>query len=123
VGARGNVCAVVLICLGLSPYNASHALTEKVRSTQNDASMLIEAPGADLVRGHCSACHSLALVTAQRGDKTFWLNTIRWMQRTQNLWPLPAEHEAAILNYLSQHYAETQWGRRPNLSPSLMPGH
>jgi hypothetical protein len=77
--------------------------------------------GADLVRGHCSACHSLSLVTAQRGDRAYWLKTIRWMQKTQNLWPLPPEHEAAILAYLDKYYNETEWGRRPPLAGSLMP--
>lgn len=90
-------------------------------SAQSPANALIEAPGAELVQAHCSACHSLALITSQRGDKTFWLKTIRWMQATQNLWVLPADHEARIVAYLSKHYAETEWGRRPHLEPQLMP--
>lgn len=77
--------------------------------------------GADLVRGHCSACHSLNLVTAQRGDSAYWLKTIRWMQKTQNLWPLPPEHEKAILAYLEKNYNETEWGRRPPLAATLLP--
>lgn len=77
--------------------------------------------GDDLVRGHCSGCHSLRLVTAQRGDRDYWLKTIRWMQRTQNLWVLPPAQEAVILDYLAEHYAESEWGRRPNLSPLLQP--
>lgn len=82
---------------------------------------LVEAPGVDLVRGHCVACHSLALVTSQRGDRQYWLDTIRWMQRTQNLWPIPADQEEAILVYLAEHYSESDWGRRPNLPASLRP--
>ncbi len=82
---------------------------------------LIIAPGWQLVRAHCGACHSHRLVTAQRGDRDFWLQTIRWMQRTQNLWELPAEQETAILDYLAGAYAETEWGRRPPLSPQLLP--
>ena len=83
---------------------------------------LIDAPGADLVRGHCSACHSLALVTAQRGDRAFWMKTIRWMQAEQNLWQLPQDHERTILDYLVEHYAEKEWGRRPQLPVHLRPG-
>jgi hypothetical protein len=90
-------------------------------SARSPGDKLIEAPGADLVQAHCSACHSLALVTSQRGDQKFWLKTIRWMQATQNLWVLPPEHEARIVAYLSEHYAQTEWGRRPNLEPRLMP--
>ena len=83
--------------------------------------VLVDAPGAHLVRGHCSACHSLTLVTAQRGGREFWLKTIRWMQAEQNLWPLPAEHEGVILNYLSKLYSEEEWGRRPILPVYLLP--
>ena len=82
---------------------------------------LIQGAGDDLVRGHCSGCHSLLLVTAQRGDRAYWLKTIRWMQRTQNLWELPPAQETVILDYLAEHYAESEWGRRPNLSPLLQP--
>jgi hypothetical protein len=86
-----------------------------------NAAELIAASGDDLVRAHCSGCHSLHLVTAQRGDRAYWLKTIRWMQRTQNLWTLPAAQETVILDYLAEHYAESEWGRRPNLSPLLQP--
>ena len=81
---------------------------------------LIEADGVNMVRGHCSACHSLSIVTSQRGDRKYWLDLIRWMQATQNLWVIPQAHEEAILNYLSTHYAESDWGRRLNLEPSLI---
>ena len=85
------------------------------------AAELIDAPGVNLVRGHCSACHSLSLVTSQRGDADFWLDRIRWMQEKQNLWPIPVDQETAIISYLSTNYAETAWGRRPNLPPQLRP--
>lgn len=86
------------------------------------AEVLPEAEAKPLVLGHCSGCHSLALVTAQRGDRQFWLDTIRWMQKKHNLWELPADQEAAILDYLAEHFAETDWGRRPALPRALMPG-
>ncbi len=82
---------------------------------------LVEDTGDVFVRAHCGACHSLSLVTAQRGDREFWLKTIRWMQRTQNLWPLPEEQEVLILDYLARNYNESEWGRRPSLRQSLMP--
>ncbi len=77
------------------------------------------AAAEPLVVGHCSACHSLELVTAQRGDAKFWLNTIRWMQRTQKLWEIPADQERKVIAYLSQVYAEEDAGRRPLLPLSL----
>ena len=85
------------------------------------ADPLAQAPGVELVRGHCSACHSLQLVTSQRGDRKFWLKLIRWMQAEHNLWPLPADQEEAILAYLEAHYAQSDWARRPPLAPDLMP--
>ena len=85
------------------------------------AEELVEAAAKPLVIGHCSACHSINLVTSQRGDRAFWLKTIRWMQETQNLWPIPTEHENQILDYLAEHYSETEWGRRPPLEQELLP--
>lgn len=96
--------AVVILLLGQPAY----------------ADRLVDAPGVNLVRGHCSACHSLDLVTSQRGDRRYWLNLIRWMQRTQNLWQIPTAQEEEILDYLAVHYTESQWGRRPNLPPQLV---
>ena len=82
---------------------------------------LIIAPGWEQVAAHCGGCHSYRLITAQRGDEAFWLNSIRWMQKTQNLWQLPPETEAAIVRYLGNHYDESDWGRRPPLSSALLP--
>ncbi|MEM1260995.1 MAG: hypothetical protein AAGH76_01230 [Pseudomonadota bacterium] len=90
------------------------------RPTDSRTGLVID-DGWVLVNGHCGACHSHRLVTAQRGDAEFWLDTIRWMQRTQNLWDLPADQEQAIVAYLAKHYNETEWGRRPALSPTLLP--
>lgn len=82
---------------------------------------LIVAPGWELVNAHCGACHSHRLVTAQRGDGEFWRSTIRWMQRTQNLWDIPDGQEASIVGYLAANYNETDWGRRPPLPASQLP--
>ena len=99
-------------CLAAMSWALAHAVV---------ADELVEAPGVEWVRGHCAACHSLSLVTSQRGDEHYWLELIRWMQSTQNLWEIPAPQEQAIVAYLGEHYAETEWGRRPNLPPTLRP--
>ncbi len=83
---------------------------------------LVIAPGWEMAAAHCGGCHSYALVTAQRGDAEFWRSTIRWMQNTQNLWQIPEAQETALIAYLEANYNETDWGRRPPLSQSLMPG-
>lgn len=64
---------------------------------------LVIGPGWEDVRAHCGACHSLALVTQNRGDAEHWRSLIRWMQASQNLWDLgPAETQ--IVDYLAAHY-------------------
>ena len=73
------------------------------------------------MRANCGACHDLQLVTSQRGDRDFWLGLIRWMQATQNLWPLAPATEAEILDYLAENYGATGGGRRAPLPPELRP--
>lgn len=85
------------------------------------ASGLVVAPGWQMVRAHCGACHSLKLVTTQRGDREHWLKLIRWMQETQELWDLPPAIEDQMLDYLATHYGEQDWGRRPPLPARLLP--
>lgn len=94
---------------------------DAAESEVDPATTLIIADGWELVAAHCGGCHSHRLVTAQRGDEEFWRTTIRWMQRTQNLWTIPEPQESALIAYLASHYNETDWGRRPPLNASLMP--
>lgn len=82
---------------------------------------LIEAEGWELVYAHCSACHSLGLVVAQRGDRATWLRLIRWMQATQNLWEFAPQTEDRILDYLAANYPPGNSYRRAPLPPELMP--
>ena len=85
------------------------------------ASGLIMKPGWEQVRAHCGACHSHALVTAQRADRNTWLEIIRWMQATQNLWQLQPQVESEILDYLAANYPPAPNRRRAPIPPSLMP--
>jgi len=79
------------------------------------------APGWLHVRAHCGACHSHALVTNQRADRQTWLDIIRWMQATQNLWQFTPEVETEILDYLEANYPPQPNRRRAPIPPSLMP--
>lgn len=76
--------------------------------------------GFEIVRANCTACHSSGLVIQNRMNRERWLETIRWMQDTQGLWPL-GDSEKEILDYLTKHYSPTKSGRRKNLPPHLMP--
>jgi len=64
---------------------------------------------------NCTNCHSSKLVIQNRMSKERWLATIRWMQKTQNLWDLGG-NEAIIVNYLAKNYAPIKKGRRENLT-------
>lgn len=82
---------------------------------------LIVAPGWQDVRAHCGGCHSHALVTQQRGSRQNWLDMIRWMQDTQNLWQFLPDVEDRILNYLAENYPPQPDRRRAPIPANLMP--
>lgn len=74
-----------------------------------------DGEGLMTVVANCTACHSAKLVTQNRMTREGWEQTIRWMQKTQNLWDL-GPNEAVILDYLATHYAPEKKGRRQNLT-------
>jgi len=87
----------------------------------DEATGLIVSEGWQLVRIHCGGCHSHALVTGQRADRQTWLDMIRWMQATQNLWQFDADTETGILDYLAANYPPQPNRRRAPIPPSLLP--
>ena len=82
---------------------------------------LIVAPGWEQVRAHCGGCHSHALVTQQRADRQTWLDMIRWMQASQNLWQFKPDVEDQILTYLATNYPPQPNRRRAPIPATLMP--
>lgn len=84
------------------------------------ASGLVMAEGWEQVRAHCGGCHSLDLVTQNRGDAAHWRHLIRWMQAQQNLWELGPD-EDLIVGYLAEHYAAS--ALRPRRLPLQTSGH
>lgn len=95
------------------------AFTETVGT--DTVSGLIKNPGWEQVRAHCGGCHSHALVTNQRADRKTWLDIIRWMQETQNLWQFQPDVEVQILDYLAANYPPREDRRRAPIPPHLMP--
>jgi len=89
--------------------------------TIDETTGLIVGPGWELVRAHCGGCHSHQLVTGQRGDRRTWLEMIRWMQATQNLWQFDPKTEDGILTYLAENYPPQANRRRAPIPPGLMP--
>ncbi|MBT8088175.1 MAG: hypothetical protein KJO46_09060 [Gammaproteobacteria bacterium] len=75
----------------------------------------------ELVRAHCTGCHSPRLITQQRGTAQQWLAMIRWMQAKQNLWQFDAGTEERIIAYLATNYPPDAARRRAAIPPGLMP--
>ena len=79
------------------------------------------APGWELVRNNCVTCHSARQFLQQKGTRETWRSVIKWMQDRGGLWPLPAETEAAILDYLEAHHGPGREYRRAPIPANLMP--
>ena len=84
---------------------------EEIQDGVHKSTGLIADEGLNLVIAHCTGCHSPKLITQNRADRQGWLEVIRWMQKTQNLWDL-GDQEEAILTYLAKNYAPERKGRR-----------
>jgi len=67
------------------------------------------------VVNNCTSCHSSKLIIQNRMNTESWNATIKWMQETQNLWPL-GKNQEVIVNYLVTNYPPKAKGRRENLS-------
>lgn len=76
---------------------------------------LKDAEGLMAVVNNCTNCHSAELVMQNRMNRERWIETIRWMQETQNLWNL-GDNEAIILDYLVTNYPVIDMGRRASLT-------
>mgnify|MGYP003630473209 CR=1 FL=1 len=76
---------------------------------------LIEAEGLQTVITNCTTCHSSKLIIQNRMGEEQWNATIRWMQKSQGLWPL-GENQKVIVDYLTKNYPPVEKGRRPALT-------
>lgn len=74
-----------------------------------------EGEGLMTVVNNCTNCHSAELVIQNRMSEERWVETIRWMQKTQNLWDL-GPNEKVIVNYLVTNYPPKNKGRREGLT-------
>ncbi len=105
----------------LQRFNFLLGLFVSLLAAQVSSDELKKAPGWEHVQANCGGCHSLQLVTSNRGDRKIWLNLIRWMQREHNLWQIQPESEEIILSYLSSHYGATLPMRRRPLERVHLP--
>lgn len=117
--AQGLITAALLtaILCGSNPPMAQEA------GAIDPYSGLLMAPGWQTVRAHCTVCHSAQLITLQQGDRASWLSMIRWMQKTQGLWPFDEQTEKTILDYLAGSYPPARPSRRQNLPVYARPSY
>jgi cytochrome c len=52
----------------------------------------------------CGACHSLAIVKAQRLSRAAWDRLLTWMVKEQGMAEPTPEHRALMLGYLVAHF-------------------
>lgn len=118
---RGGGAALIAFLLAFHPALADNAAAQKPLP-EDPESGLVVAPGWELVRANCSACHSTRLVVQNHKTQAGWVHTIRWMQEKHGLWNLGAS-EKTIVSYLASHYGtQTQaadFRRRPLNQPPL----
>ena len=76
---------------------------------------LVDDIGLMTVVNNCTNCHSSKLVIQNRMDASRWNATIKWMQETQNLWPL-GDNQKIIVDYLVKNYPPIEKGRREGLT-------
>lgn len=112
-----HILSAVLLGLALSLNAAETGEKPKV----DEKTGLIVDENWELVKIHCTACHSPRQITMQRGTRQMWLDMIRWMQRTQGLWKFKVDEENKILDYLAKNYAPAGSYRRMPIPPDLMP--
>ena len=118
---RVRVLALIafgLISIALSIHSLSIHAQQK--TTYDPITGFIIGEHYEIVRAHCTACHSAKLVTQNRMTRENWLTTIRWMQKSQGLWPL-GDQEQKILDYLESHYSPIAVSRRSPIPSHLMP--
>jgi hypothetical protein len=108
----------VLFAFGLSSISLSIQAQEK--PTYDSITGFVIGEHYEIVRAHCTACHSAKLVTQNRMTRDNWLATIRWMQKSQGLWSLGVQ-EPKILDYLEFHYSPITISRRAPIPSHLMP--
>ncbi|ARV07621.1 monoheme cytochrome C [Polaribacter sp. SA4-10] len=84
---------------------------DKIENGVHIRTGLLDAEGLMTVVNNCTNCHSAKLVTQNRMNAERWNETIKWMQKTQNLWDLGGNQEV-IVNYLVANYPPIAKGRR-----------
>ncbi len=106
----------LISCSQKESEKASPLLEKQITEFKDEARRALpEGVTKELVVANCVHCHSYKLVTQNSATREGWQSMIIWMQETQGLWPL-GNAEDQILDYLSEHFAPKNTGRRAPLS-------
>jgi len=97
----GLKAAALAVAMVLS--SSTMAAGDKEDYPVDKNSGLIMAPGWEMVKQQCNACHSSKLVAQNSGNREVWRGTLQWMIDTQGLWDLSDTWEP-VLKYLSTYY-------------------
>lgn len=97
----GLKAAALAVAMVLS--SSTMAAGDKKDYPVDQESGLIMAPGWEMVKQQCNACHSSKLVAQNSGNREVWRGTLQWMIDTQGLWDLSDTWEP-VLKYLSTYY-------------------
>ncbi len=89
-------------------------ILSKIENGIHVPSGLKAGKGLESMLVFCISCHSSKLITQNRASKEGWQSMIQWMYETQNL-PNLGDHESIIIDYLAEHYAPQNVGRRQQL--------
>ncbi|WP_428848216.1 cytochrome C [Shewanella gelidimarina] len=116
---------LVAVLSAMSLPAAMAADTAPVKSYPVDPTTgLIMAPGWEVVKHQCNACHTSLIIPQNVGSREVWRETIQWMIDTQGLWDLSDTWDP-VLDYLSTYYNETEIDmkifRRKPLDADKMP--
>ena len=121
---KAKLVTLAALLLSLTAANGQEKATVPTPAMLDLESGLAIAPGFPVVKAYCTACHSAKLVTQADKTRDEWVESIRWMQRTQGLFPL-GDAEGEILDYLAGQYGiKAQVGgmlKLPPLANNLMP--
>ena len=63
---------------------------------------------------HCTACHSILLVSQQGLTRERWAETLDWMEQEQGMPPLDSALRKMIINYLAEVFSP----ERPYYKPT-----
>ena len=115
---RRSTWRAAAVAAAVLAYATSVAAEKPAPNSVDGQTGLVVDKGYEIVKAYCTACHSARLITQAGKTRQGWVDSIRWMQKTQGLWDLGA-YENEILDYLSTNYGVTP--AATPLRPPVMP--